>query len=540
MKVIKFEEEARELLKSGVAKLERIVGSTMGAAGKPVIIDSVTNNPYITADGVTVSEEVELSNQFENLGCNLVKNAARQVNQEVGDGTTTATVLANAFIQNDRIIKNQPPLLVKRGIEKAVEHVKNTLKLYAREIDSHETLCDVATVSARGDRELGTLIADAFAHIGKDGQILVEEGRGEESSLEKVTGYQMDGGYFTDAYINNKKRNVVDLENPRILVTNIEINDANIFSKLLNDSIKKDGSFVPLVVIAPGIDERSNVLFVSNVGKGVVGGVFIEAPEYGSQQDDILRDLAFITGGTFYDKDLGMSLKDVTLDTLGTCTTFICTQHSSVFIGGLKEADNLIEDIQPTTEFNKKRISRLQGKLAKLFVGAKSYVELREKRDRAEDAVGATRAALDGGIVPGGGVALFRASLAIPINMGDTEGEKAGIRLTREALQYPLKRILNNLFNGSVSVSKIKRFFTHYDRDEDVVLNTLKYQVDVWAGYDVKNLKYCNLFTSGIIDPVKVTITALEAAASVSTTLLLTNGAICITPDEKENLTFGN
>lgn len=526
MKVIKFGEEARTSLKAGVEKLANIVASTMGAAGRPVVLDHITNHPYITADGVTVSEEIELQDPFESLGCQVVKNVAREVNKEVGDGTTTSIVLANGFLKFDSLIGDNPPSLVKRGADKAIKEVVTKLKELAVPVEIEtDYLRSVATISARGDAETGTLIADAFKFIGKDGQILVEEGKGEESSLEKITGYQIDKGFYTDFFINNTKRGVTEFANPYIFITNIPLNDMNTVINILSIAIQVDNR--PLVIIAPSIEEPIQMALTKNIAQGIIQTVFVEAPEYGAKQDDILADLAFVVGAKMYTKERGDNLKNFSAKDFGTCKEFIANQNASIFVGNLTSNEEIAAYAESLpnmsdAEFNKKRTSRLMGRIAKLFVGAKSYVELREKRDRVEDAVGATRAALDGGVVPGGGTTLFYISNQLEAPENASKSEKAGYALVKSALQTPMLTIIRNLFG------------VDYKFEGKDAKDFIKISTQFGWGYDVSEMEFTDMMERGIIDPVKVTIAALEASYSVAITLILTNGTVAISPDEKQ------
>lgn len=522
MKIVEYGQEARERLKRGINELNRAVASTLGAAGRGVIIDDISGTPYITADGITVAEAFELEAPMEQVGVALVKSVCREANI-VGDGTTTATVLATEMLNNGDKASLLSPVLVKKGMQKALDDVLKFLNKHKHKITSHSALTNIATISARGDKELGGLIAKAFKHIGKDGQIVVVEGRGEKSSVENINGYHIDKGFYSDAFVTNQSKYTTEFESPKIFVTDKAIRGSDEMMKLLEKLIKdNEGDVIrPMIIVASEIDEGALVILQSNVTKQVIKATFIEAPEFGDNQSRILEDLAFISGGKALLESSGISFSEIDSSYFGTVKKFISNRESSVFIDGehtKDEIDTYSKNIETGNdkEFLKKRKSRLAGSLSKLTVGASSAIEMKEKRDRVEDAVNATKSALIEGYVVGGGIALFRAAQSLKID-GDceTEAEKEGYNLIIKSVESPMKQILVNLFGEDVeglqtAISKISYGEHNY-------------------GLDVKTLIYGDLITMGIIDPIMVTKSSLEAAFSVASTIISTNCIIAIT-----------
>jgi chaperonin GroEL len=534
MKITKYDKDARVSLKAGVAKLTKAVGSTMGGAGTPVIMDSIVNAPVISKDGVTVSEFFELQDPYEQMGVNLIQEVGRLTNTISGDGTSSATVLANAFLQNDGMIASERLFEVKMGMDKAMKETLAYLKSLVIPLDvtDTETIKNIATISAGGDEEIGDLIAKAYAHTGEDGQVLIQEGRGEASYLETISGYQIDKGYFSDLFVTNKKRGTVEFDSPYILITNLPLNSPEQMVAFLSVIPVN----TPVVLIAPEASDPCILTLNTNVGKGLLQAVLIEAPEFGDKQNAILSDLAMMVGARFISVERGDAFKDVKLEDFGTCKTFVSSESSTIFIEGtatVTEVDEYTSNIAEGADkdFFKKRTGRLKGRLAKIFVGANSQLELRERVDRVEDAKNATRCAIEEGIVVGGGIALFRAAMSLEKKKRSLNsliygwgGEYMGYSLVREAIKAPLRQILFNLFRNNDDVNKVIEQLT------DV------YNEDDW-GFNVRSLQFENLIDSGVIDPYKVTRTALETAYSVASTILDTDCVIAITANEKHEST---
>lgn len=517
-----YGKEAREEIKSGVSMLAKIVGSTLGAAGRCVIIDNVISQPFVTADGVTVAQNLEIDATLPSLGVQLVKNVAINTNNIAGDGTSSSVVLANAMLCNDFMVEGKSPSFVTRGMERAVTNINKWLDNKARKIKNEKELVNIATISARGDKEMGELIAKAYTHIGKEGQILVEEGRKDKSEVEYISGYALEAGYYHDAFCNNQKRKIVEYNDPIVLVTDFMFYEIKNLVKVMEYAVEKKK---PLVVIGGDITEAVLRIAVQNTVQGTLSMTYIQAPDVGIRQSALLKDLAFYTGGKYLSQHLGDKPEDIGESILGTCEKFASYQESTVFINGRtpsKDVDNYRENLTKETEdddFHDKRKSRLSGRLCKLLVGATTSVEMREKRDRVEDAVNATKAAIEQGYVAGGGVALLTAAKELSdSSFIKSEDERAGYDLVVNSIIAPAKQILQNLFGDATEKA-------------DEILRELiskKYPM----GYDVKTQKFVNMYTFGIIDPVKVTKTALQSSASVAATILNTNGVIAIIGDK--------
>ena len=519
MKIIKNGEEARERLKKGVSAIAEAVTSTLGAAGRGVIIDEINGNPYITADGITVAEAFELEAPVEQTGVALVKNVCREANSESGDGTTTAICLADAMLTMDASVKGYSPLLVKKGMDIALEKVLYFLDQQKRDIESPQQLIDIATISARNDRALGKLLAEAFEFIGKDGEILIEENRKSKDEVEFITGYNINRGYWMDSFINNDKRQLCELQDIAIILTDAEITEANVLHSMLEKLIT-DGQ-KNIVVIAQGMADKPLLMFQTNITRGAFNGCFIQAPEFGEKQTKFLEDMGVFLGCKPILTYRGDSLSEFAIDKhVGHCERFVASKVMSVFINPqtTKETiDEYIKTLDETDEFTKQRVSKLSGRLAKLTVSANSPVEMREKLDRLEDSKNAIRAALNEGFIPGGGIALLRVSETLRgKEVSDIEAINAGYNLVVNSLSAPLEKILSNLFGEDID--KI-----------ETILQKIEKSTEFDFGYDVKNVKFVNMYEAGIIDPVKVTKSSLKAAHSVVSTILNTNVIIAIT-----------
>lgn len=524
-------EEARKRLKKGIASLADAVASTMSTAGSNAVIDTDEDASFITGDGISVAEAFELIEPIEQIGVSMAKHICRQTNFAVQDGTTTSIVLGNEILQNDYMIKGFVRPRVEKGMKNAIKDVINHLENHKVSITEDEELVSVATISARGDREMGQLIADAYKHIGKDGQIIVEEARDDKSYVEYVTGYQIEKGYYNEIYVNNNKRGTADYENPLILITDISIEDVKVLEKILTIAYSQDK---PLIIISPEMSRTCEAVLNANYNKGSIKVCYVEAPDIGLKQELILTDLAYLTNGRFISSIKGDKLMDITLEDYGSCETFIATKNYSGFINFPKtnlEVDSYIENILQDSdeEFNKKRKARLKGKLSKIFVGgARTPIEMKEKRDRVDDACGAVKAALEEGFVVGGGLALFRASKELK-SYGETKDEKAGYELILKSIQKPLNQILDNLFKEENN-NKFKKLFLRSKKD--LVIRQIE-KSSYNFGYDVKDLEVCDFISKGIIDPIKVTKASLNAAFSVAITILSTNVVIAVVGENR-------
>lgn len=535
MKLITYGEDAKQQLRAGVSKLADAVASTMGPGGNPVILDNVMGDPIITADGVTVSEEVELLEAFAQTGVALVKSVARQTNQEAGDGTTTSIVLARAIIEhyyqleaNQNSKKPFIPFHVKKGMQKAYDRILEKLDELTVKIEDNdrETLARIATISARGDREMGELIADAFIHSGMNGQVLLEEGRSKKSSVELITGYQLDRGVYRKEFVNDAERGMCVLNKPLVVVFKQPQKDRRAIIAALEWAMQNDR---PLVMVAPEIEEIIlATLITNNIQSSLSYRIcFVEAPDFGDKQELLMEDLAFMVGAKLVDETTPNYLSEIATS-MGTCETFMATKSSSVFINNLTEPSLVTERIKNLKDevsdekFLELRKARLHGRLAKLVVGADSVVEMKEKRDRVEDALNATKAAIEEGFIPGGGVTLLNISDMLLHETANNAvidrtdlSLQTGFNTMCLAIQEPAFQIILNVLG---------------DRDEtNNYVSKLLELKNHEMGYDVRSMDVVNLVETGVIDPVKVTKMALKAAYSVASTIISTNCVIAVT-----------
>lgn len=533
MKIILYGEDARRRIKKGIKVIRDAVGSTMGAAGHPVVLQTHENIPFISADGITVSEAVDVEQDpVADVAIGLVKNACREANKS-GDGSSASMVLTYAIIEQDEVVKDYSHQLVRKGMELAKRDVIEYLNGHALSIENNEELIDIATISCRGDKEMGEILAKAYEHAGVEGAILLEEGRGTESSVEFITGYQLDKGFYSPIFKNNKKGDNVEYLNPKIIITDISLNEAKDLIKMLERVMQGDTS-TPLVIVGSDISDLCLQVLETNVAQGNLVATFVEAPEFGDKQSLILEDLAFVTGATFFSSRKGNSLSDIQSNLLGAAQKFISTNSMSVFINAktpVEEVNNYSESLNEGSdkEFHIKRKSRLAGRLSKVIVGAKSAVEMREKFDRCEDSKNSVRAALESGYVVGGGKALLKASSSLRAPKYITKAEQAGYNLVLKAIEAPARQILENLY-GDEKESKFLDLIGLGKTKVDKIIQRLR-ESEYWEGYDVKNMEYVDMQEAGIIDPLKVIKSSLEAAFSVGSTILATNCVIAITGD---------
>ncbi|MFI3262942.1 MAG: chaperonin GroEL [Rikenellaceae bacterium] len=523
-KDIKFNVEAREELKKGVDILADAVKVTLGPKGRTVVIDKKFGGPQITKDGVSVAKEVELENTFANLGAQMVKEVASKTADNAGDGTTTATVLAQSIIGVGikNVTAGANPMDLKRGIDKAVSTVVAELHAMSQEVgDDIKKVEQVATVSANNDSFIGALIAEAMGKVKKEGVITVEEAKGTETHVDVVEGMQFDRGYLSPYFITDPEKMEAVFEKPYILITDKKISTMKELLPVLEPVAQAGRS---LVIISEDIDGEALTTLVVNKLRGALKVAAVKAPGFGDRRKEMLQDIAILTGGTVISEEVGLSLATATLEMLGSADKVVLNKENTTIVDGAGEKETIasrVEQIRElieksTSDYDKEklqeRLAKLAGGVAVLFVGAASEVEMKEKKDRVDDALAATRAAVEEGIVPGGGVALIRASKSLDNLKGDNDDETTGIHIIKRAIEEPLRQIVANAGGeGSVVVQKVK------EGEGDF-------------GYNARTDVYENMYAAGIIDPTKVTRVALENAASVASMFLTTE---CVLVEQK-------
>ncbi|MGB0592999.1 MAG: chaperonin GroEL [Flavobacteriales bacterium] len=525
-KEIKFDIEARDALKRGVDALANAVKVTLGPQGRNVVIDKKFGGPSITKDGVSVAKEIELEDTIENMGAQMVKEVASKTADIAGDGTTTATVLAQAIVSNGlkNVAAGANPMDLKRGIDKAVSVVVENLKSQSQEVgDSIEKIQQVGAISANNDNAIGSLIAEAMDKVKKEGVITVEEAKGTDTYVEVVEGMQFDRGYLSPYFVTNAEKMLADLDTPYILLYDKKISNMKDLLPILEPAAQ---SGKPLLIIAEDVDGEALATLVVNKMRGSLKIAAVKAPGFGDRRKAMLEDIAILTGGTVISEERGFKLENATIDMLGTAEKVTIDKDNTTIVNGAGDKDNITArvnqikaQIESTTsdydrEKLQERLAKLAGGVAVLYVGAASEVEMKEKKDRVDDALHATRAAVEEGIIPGGGVALVRAADALAQLKGDNADETTGIQIVTRAIEEPLRQIVANAGNeGSVVVSKVKEGKADY-------------------GYNAKKEEFENMFEAGIIDPTKVTRVALENAASVAGMLLTTECVLADIPEE--------
>ena len=525
-KEIKFDIEARDALKRGVDALANAVKVTLGPQGRNVVIDKKFGGPTITKDGVSVAKEIELEETIENMGAQMVKEVAAKTADIAGDGTTTATVLAQAIVSTGlkNVAAGANPMDLKRGIDKAVATVVESLKKQSQEVgDSIEKIQQVGAISANNDETIGTLIAEAMDKVKKEGVITVEEAKGTETNVEIVEGMQFDRGYLSPYFVTNPDKMEADLESPMILLFDKKISNMKDLLPVL-EPVAQSGK--PLLIIAEDVDGEALATLVVNKMRGALKIAAVKAPGFGDRRKAMLEDIAILTGGTVISEERGFKLENTTLEMLGTAEKVTIDKDNTTIVNGAGNKDNIIARVNQikaqiestSSDYDKEklqeRLAKLAGGVAVLYVGAASEVEMKEKKDRVDDALHATRAAVEEGIIPGGGVALVRACDALENLEGDNADETTGIQIVTRAVEEPLRQIVANAGNeGSVIVAKIKE-----GKDD--------------FGYNAKKETFENMFEAGIIDPTKVTRVALENAASVAGMLLTTECVLADIPEE--------
>ncbi len=529
-KDIKFDIEVRDGLKRGVDALANAVKVTLGPKGRNVIISKAFGAPTVTKDGVTVAKEIELANELENMGAQMVKEVASKTNDLAGDGTTTATVLAQAIVKEGlkNVAAGANPMDLKRGIDKAVTAIVADLDKQSQKVgNSSEKIKQVAAISANNDNTIGELIATAFGKVGKEGVITVEEAKGIDTYVDVVEGMQFDRGYLSPYFVTDADKMIADLENPYILLFDKKISNLQEILPILEPVAQ---SSRPLLIIAEDVDGQALATLVVNKLRGGLKIAAVKAPGFGDRRKAMLEDIAILTGGTVISEERGFSLENATLDLLGTAETVTIDKDNTTIINGsgnaadIKARVNQIKaQIETTTsDYDKEklqeRLAKLAGGVAVLYVGAASEVEMKEKKDRVDDALHATRAAVEEGIVAGGGVALVRAKKVLEKLAADNLDEATGIQIVARAIEAPLRTIVENAGGeGSVVINKVLEGKKNF-------------------GYDAKNDEYVDMLKAGIIDPKKVTRVALENAASVAGMILTTE---CALIDIKEENTSG-
>jgi len=526
-----FDDEARQPLLAGVSKLARAVKSTLGPRGRNAVLDKGWGSPKVTKDGVTVAEDIDLEDPYENLGAQLVKEAASKTNDVAGDGTTTATVLAEAIFREGlkMIAAGADPMALSRGIHKAVEAVSKSILAMATSINekNKKELMQIATIAGNNDPTIGNVLAEAILKVGKDGVITVEEGKQAETTVDVVEGMQFDRGFLSPHFVTDADSQTCEFENPSILLFEEKISSAKNLVPLL-EAISKAGK--PLVVIAEDVEGEALATLVVNKLRGIVQSVAVKAPGYGDRRKAILGDLAVLTGGQAIFKDLGIALDAVKLSDLGRAKKVIIEAENTTIVsgGGTKaaidgRAAQIREEIEKTTsdydrEKLQERLAKLAGGVAQISVGAATETEMKERKALIEDAKSATQAALAEGIVPGGGVALLRSEKALE-KLGLEGDEKLGASIVKNALRYPLEAIAANA-----------------GVDGPVVVNRVRHMKGKNDGYDADKEEYCDLVSAGVIDPAKVVRTALQNAASVAALLLTTESLITEIPKAEEEV----
>ena len=525
-KEIKFDINAREELKKGVDALSNAVKVTLGPKGRNVIIEKKFGAPHITKDGVTVAKEVELEDKFQNMGAQLVKEVASKTGDDAGDGTTTATVLAQAIVTTGlkNVAAGANPMDLKRGIDKAVAKVVESIKAQSEEVgDDFGKIENVARISANNDEQIGQLIAEAMKKVKKEGVITVEEAKGTDTSVEVVEGMQFDRGYISPYFVTNSERMECEMEHPYILIYDKKISNLKDMLPILEATAQ---SGRPLLIIAEDVDSEALATLVVNRLRGSLKVCAVKAPGFGDRRKEMLQDIAVLTGGVVISEDQGMKLENASIEVLGTADKVTVNKENTIIVNGAGDKQAIadrVNQVKAQIEITKssydkeklqERLAKLAGGVAVLYIGAPSEVEMKEKKDRVDDALSATRAAVAEGIVPGGGVAYIRSIKALDDLKGANEDETTGIEIVRRAIEEPLRQIVANAgLEGAVIVQQVK------DAEGDY-------------GYNARTGNFEHLLATGVIDPAKVARVALENAASIAGMFLTTECVIAEKPEE--------
>jgi chaperonin GroEL len=527
-KEVRFSDDARTRMVRGVNLLANAVKATLGPKGRNAVLEKSFGAPTVTKDGVSVAKEIELKDKFENMGAQMVKEVASATSDEAGDGTTTATVLAQAIIREGMkaVASGINPMDVKRGVDLAVVAAVEELKKLSKPCKDSRAIAQVGTISANSDEAIGKKIADAMEKVGKEGVITVEEGSGLENELEVVEGMQFDRGYLSPYFINNAQNQTSELESPYILLYDKKISNIREMLPLL-EGIAKAGK--PLLVIAEDVEGEALATLVVNTIRGIVKVCAVKAPGFGDRRKEMLKDIAILTGGTVIAEEVGLSLEKATLNDLGKAKKVVAEKENTTIIDGAGKASDIkarVENIRQqaedaTSDYDKEklqeRVAKLSGGVAVIKVGAATEIEMKEKKARLEDALHATRAAVEEGVVPGGGVALVRAQKALDKLTGINEDQNVGIRILSRAIEEPLRQIVQNAGeDGSVVLAKVRESKGSH-------------------GYNAATGEYGDLIEMGILDPTKVTRLALQNAASVAGLLLTTEVMVAEAPKEEHD-----
>ena len=524
-KDVKFGDNARSQMLDGVNTLANAVKVTLGPKGRNVVLDKSFGAPTVTKDGVSVAKEIELENKFENMGAQMLKQVASQTSDEAGDGTTTATVLAQSIVNegNKAVAAGMNPMDLKRGIDKAVAKAVESIQSMAIPCEESSSIAQVGTISANSDSEVGDIIAEAMDKVGKEGVITVEEASGIENELEVVEGMQFDRGYLSPYFINNQEKMITELEDPMILLHDSKISNIRDLLPLL-EAVAKAGK--SLLIIAEDVEGEALATLVVNNMRGVVKVSACKAPGFGDRRKAMLEDIAILTGGTVISEEVGLNLESATIESLGTAKKVVLTKETTTVIDGAGTQDNISGRVnqiraqieETTSDYDREklqeRVAKLAGGVAVIKVGAGSEMEMKEKKARVEDALHSTRAAVEEGVVPGGGVALVRSLQAVDGLKGDNEDQNIGISIALKAMEAPIRQIvLNAGEEASVVVDKIKSEKGNY-------------------GFNAASSEYGDMIKMGILDPAKVTRTALQAAGSVAGLMITTEAMVSEIPEE--------
>ncbi|MGO4637801.1 chaperonin GroEL [Mesorhizobium sp. 2RAF45] len=526
-KEVKFHSDARERMLRGVNILADAVKVTLGPKGRNVVIDKSFGAPRITKDGVTVAKEIELEDKFENMGAQMVREVASKTNDIAGDGTTTATVLAQAIVKEGAkaVASEMNPMDLKRGIDKAVEAIVQELKTNARKVTRNDEIAQVGTISANGDAEIGRFLAEAMQKVGNEGVITVEEAKTAETELEVVEGMQFDRGYLSPYFITNQDKMRVELEEPYVLIHEKKLSNLQALLPVLEAVVQ---SSKPLLIIAEDVEGEALATLVVNKLRGGLKVAAVKAPGFGDRRKAMLEDIAILTGGTAISEDLGIKLENVTLNMLGRARKVSIEKENTTIVDGAGSKDEIqgrVSQIkaqieETTSDYDKEklqeRLAKLAGGVAVIRVGGSTEVEVKERKDRVDDAMHATRAAVEEGVLPGGGVALLRAAKALDGVQAENEDQKHGIEIVRRAIEAPVRQIAENAgAEGSIIVGKLRE------------------KPEFGWGWNAQTNAFGDLYNEGVIDPVKVVRTALQDAASVAGLLVTTEAMVAEKPKKE-------
>jgi len=528
-KDVRFHEDARDDLLKGVDIIANAVKVTLGPKGRNVVIEKSFGAPRTTKDGVTVAKEIELKNKRQNVGAQLIREVASKANDQAGDGTTTATVLAQSIVKEGTkaVSSGRNPMDLKRGIEAAVTAVVEDLKKRAKDVNTNDEIKQVGTISANGDKEIGEMLAEAMEKVGNEGVITVEEAKSLHNELEVVEGMQFDRGYLSPYFITDSDKMVCELENPFILFNDKKLSNLQAMLPVL-EAVVQSGR--PLLIIAEDVEGEALATLVVNKLRGGLKVAAVKAPGFGDRRKAMLEDMAVLTGGQVVSEDIGIKLENVTLDMLGTAKKVRITKDETTIVDGAgnkKDIDARVAQIKAqiedtSSDYDKEklqeRLAKLAGGVAVLRIGGATEVEVKERKDRVDDAMHATRAAVEEGIIAGGGTALLYAAAALENLKVDNDDQKVGIEIIRRAIEAPIRQIAENA-----------------GKEGSIVVGKLRDQKDTDFGYDAQKDEYTNMVKAGIIDPVKVVRTAIQDAASVAGLLITTEAVVTEAPEDKKS-----